>query len=349
MRTGISNESYPYGGNTLTMTHQLLSGLIGIILCNHLIAQGPKYADRGPHNVLLVSSVQLKDDSRDKTIDVLVRYPEGEGPFPIVVFSHGALANKEAFGIASDHWASHGYIVIHPNHADARGGDSRGQSSQRRAAGGTLGALIGGGRIGRVQDITSILDSLDQLESQVPDLKGKLNRDAIAVAGHSFGAYVAQCHGGVKTMVDDQLKNLSDRRVKCVVPISAQGESGNFGLTSESWSEAKVPALHITGTRDRSAPERPGERMGDFQTKMVPFERSPPGDKYLLVIEGANHVAFGGRLRGLRGGADAPVLTKTLSLAFLDAFLKKDADAKAWLDGEASSDWIGSQGKLQRK
>ena len=333
----------------LTMTHHLLSGLIGIILCSQLMAQSPKYADRGTRSVLLASSVQLKDDSRDKTLDVLVRYPDGEGPFPIVVFSHGALANKEAFGIASDHWASHGYIVIHPNHADARGGDSRGQSSQRRAAGGTLGALIGGGRIGRVQDITSILDSLDQLESQVPDLKGKLNRDAIAVAGHSFGAYVAQCHGGVKTMVDDQLTNLSDRRVKCVVPISAQGESGNFGLTSESWSEAKVPALHITGTRDRSAPERPGERMGDFQTKMVPFERSPPGDKYLLVIEGANHVAFGGRLRGLRGGADAPVLTKTLSLAFLDAFLKKDADAKAWLDGKASSDWIGSQGKLQRK
>lgn len=349
MRTGISNESYPYGGNTLTMTHQLLSGLIGIILCSQLMAQSPKYADRGPHNVLLVSSVQLKDDSRDKTIDVLVRHPDGEGPFPIVVFSHGALANKDAFGIASEHWASHGYVVVHPNHADARGGDSRGQFAQRRAAGGTLGALIGGGRIDRVQDITSILDSLDQLEAQAPELKGKLNRDAIAVAGHSFGAYVAQCHGGVKTMVDDQLTNLSDRRVKCVVPISAQGESGNFGLTSESWRDAKVPALHITGTRDRSAPERPGERMGDFRTKMIPFERSPPGNKYLLVIEGANHVSFGGRLRGLRGVADAPALTKTLSLAFLDAFLKKDADAKAWLDGTASSDWIGSQGTLQRK
>jgi predicted dienelactone hydrolase len=331
------------------MTRQILSGLIGIILCSQLIAQGPKYADRGSHEVHLVATVRLLDDSRNKTIDALVRHPDGEGPFPIVVFSHGALANKEAFGIASEHWASHGYIVIHPNHADARGGESPGQLKQRRAAGGTLGALTGGGRIDRVQDITSILDSLDQLEIQIPELKGKLNRKAIAVAGHSYGAYVAQCHGGVKTMVDDTLQNLSDSRVRCVVPISAQGESENFGLTSESWTEAKVAALHITGTRDRSAPERPGERMGDFHTKKIPFDRSPPGDKYLLVIEGANHISFGGRLPRLRGSADAPGLTKTLSLAFLEALLKKDADAKAWLDGQASSDWIGSQGMLERK
>ena len=313
------------------------------------MAQGPKYADRGPHEVLLVPNVQLRDDSRDKAIDVLVRHPDSKGPFPVILFSHGALANKEAFASASDHWASHGYVVIHPNHADSRGGDSRGQITQRRAAGGTLGALTGGGRIDRVQDITTILDSLDHLEAEVPELRGKLSRNAIAVAGHSYGAYVTQCHGGVMTMVDGKLKSLSDPRVKCVVPISAQGESENYGLTKESWTKATVPALHITGTRDRSAPERPGERMGDFHTKTIPFERSPPGDKYLLVIEGANHVSFGGRLGRLRGGGDAPGLTKALSLAFFDAFLKKDSDAKKWLDGQASSDWIGNQGMLQRK
>jgi predicted dienelactone hydrolase len=215
---------------------------------------------------------------------------------------------------------------------------------------GRLEGVVGGNaRIDRVKDITSILDALDQLERQVPPVKGKLDRGAIAVAGHSFGAFVAQCHGGVRTLVDGKLTSLADSRVKCVVPISAQGESENFGLIAESWAEARTPALHITGTRDRSMPQRPGGEMGDVSTKVVPFERSPAGDKYLLIIEGATHVSFGGRLGMMRGGADAAGMTKTVSLAFLDAYLKRDAEAKSWLDGQAATTWLGARAKFRRK
>jgi predicted dienelactone hydrolase len=122
-----------------------------------------------------------------------------------------------------------------------------------------------------------VLDSLDQVEAQIPALWGKLLQEAVAVAGHSFGAFVAQCHGGVKTLADGRLENLSDPRAKCVVCISAQGESQSYGLTAGSRTEARTPAMHITGTRDRSAPDRPGGQMGDVSTKVVPFERSPAG------------------------------------------------------------------------
>jgi predicted dienelactone hydrolase len=76
---------------------------------------------------------------------------------------------------------------------------------------------------------------------------------------------------------------------------------------------------------------------------------SPQGGKYLLVIEGATHVSFGGKLGRLRGGVDAAGLTKSVSLAFLDAYLKQDVQAKAWLNGQPSTAWLGSQAKLQRK
>ncbi len=345
-----------------------------------VVAEGFTYDADGKHKVVTVESVSLSDAARGKAIEVLVRYPDGDGPFPVIVFSHGALASKEAFGSAGEHWASHGYVVIHPNHADARGGEggdglgggrlrgfrevrdrsgegleAEGPDNQEdnRRAGRLLGRLegvVGGNaRIERVKDITSILDASDQLERQVPALKGKLDRGAIAVAGHSFGAYVAQCHGGVRTLVDGKLTNLADPRVKCVVPISAQGESQTFGLTAESWSEARTPALHITGTRDRSMPERPGGQMGDVRTKAVPFERSPGGGKYLLIIEGATHVSFGGRLGMIRGSADAADITKTVTLVFLDAYLKGDADAKSWLDGHGVTNWLGARGKLRQK
>ena len=345
-------------------------------------AEGVPYEAAGKHKVVTVASVLLEDAPRAKAIEVLVRYPEGGGPFPVIVFSHGALSSKEAFGTASEHWASHGYVVIHPNHADARGGEGGGadgvgggrlrdlrEAGDRSAGGlggegsdgrqgnreagrllGRLEGVVGGNaRIDRIKDITSILDAFDQLEAKVPALEGKLDRQSIAVAGHSFGAFVAQCHGGVRTLVNGKLTNLADPRVKCVVPISAQGESQTFGLIAESWAEARTPALHITGTRDRSMPDRPGGQMGDVGTKMVPFERSPAGGKYLLVIEGATHVSFGGRLVNIRGGGDPAALTKSVSLAFFDAYLKHDDEAKAWLDREGATQWLGTQGKLRRK
>ena len=85
-----------------------------------------------------------------------------------------------------------------------------------------------------------MLDSLDQVEAQIPALWGKLLQEAVAVAEHSFGAYVAQCQGGVKTLADGRLENRSDPRVKCVVLISAQYESQSYGLTAGSRTEART-------------------------------------------------------------------------------------------------------------
>lgn len=337
------------------LTYTILFSILNATLCGTISAQESPYSTPGESKVNVVESLTLDDKHRGKNIETLVRYPDGVGTFPIVVFSHGSLSNKETFGPASEHWASHGYVVIHPNHADARSSiGTRGVSQSRLG-----GAAGNSGRIERIKDVTSVLDSLDQVEIEIPALKGKLNRDAVAVAGHSFGAYVAQCHGGVKTLFDDKLENLSDPRVKCVIPISAQGESQSYGLTADSWTDAKTPAMHITGTRDRSAPDRPGGQFGDVSTKVVPFERSPRGGKYLLIIEGATHVSFGGRLGLMRNDplrnkqlttkADAASLTKSVSLAFLEAYLKQDASAKAWLEGQPSAAWLGSQAKLQRK
>ncbi|MFN7772407.1 MAG: alpha/beta hydrolase family protein [Planctomycetota bacterium] len=356
----------------------LILSILSTTFCGTISVQDSPYSARGSKKVILVNTIKLVDKARGKEIEALVRYPDDVGTFPIIIFSHGSFSNKETFDVASEHWASHGYVVIHPNHADARsgtGGMGRSRFGREQESGGSdegkynatntdkqakrrgAGLVIGGfggatsnaARVERIKDISSVLDSLDQVEKQIPSLKGRLNRDAIAVVGHSYGAYVAQCHGGVKTLVNGKLENLSDPRVKCVIPISAQGESESYGLTAESWTDASTPAMHITGTRDRSAPDRPGGQFGDVTTKVVPFERSPRGGKYLLVIEGATHVSFGGKIGRVRGGVDAAGLTKSVSLAFLDAYLKQDVQAKAWLNGQPSTAWLGSQAKLQRK
>jgi predicted dienelactone hydrolase len=116
-----------------------------------------------------------------------------------------------------------------------------------------------------------------------------------------------------------------DRRVQCVLAVSGQG-TGQQGLTDKSWNGVTLPMMTITGTRDRGA----GGQGLDW--KKEPFKYSPPGDKYLVVIDGANHVSFGGGM-GPRGDAIADAVKRS-STSFFDAYLKRSEAAKKYLQSD---------------
>ena len=68
------------------------------------------------------------------------------------------------------------------------------------------------------------------------------------------------------------------------------------------------------------------------------FPALPPGDKYELVLHGAEHSAFGdGALRGDRGtrNPNHHKAIRAISTAFWDATLRGDKGAKAWLQSDA--------------
>lgn len=294
----------------------------------------------GPLTVKSVEAVTLTDAKRKKEIVVRVHYPDAKGPFPVIVFSHGFGAGKEAFGPISQHWASHGYVCIHPRHADARMGTKTADAGKEKSDKGTLRDRFGQGGLGglnspekladRVADVTAVLDALDQIETEIPALKDQLDRKRIGVGGHSYGACVSMLVGGATVEVGGKARSFADPRVKCVLPISAAG-AGEYGLTRDSWKGFAVPALYVTGTKDI----RPGHEAG---WRKEPFDGSPEGDKFFLIIDGANHVSFGGgpgvgRLGALGGGRmeSFTPLVKTSTVAFWDAYLKDDAKAKAFL------------------
>ncbi|GIV09725.1 MAG: hypothetical protein KatS3mg019_1816 [Fimbriimonadales bacterium] len=293
----------------------------------------------GPYAVRAVPTIILHDAKRGKDLQLRMTYPDGKGSFPIIIWSHGATATKDLYQPLIRYWASHGYVCIQPNHSD-----SVALTGRARLTPDTLRDWES-----RPQDIRFILDSLDALEAKVPELKGKLNRKAIGVGGHSFGAHTTQLLAGATTINNGERKSHGDKRPTAFLLISPQGIGRQMGgLDAQSWETLTRPFLLITGTNDR------GLTGESWEWRLDPYKYARSKEKYLLVIEGAWH-GFGG-ITGLRGGAfrnagaENPthrMYVKTASLAFWDAYLKNDPTAKRFLQSDTMTRHTNGQAKLE--
>jgi predicted dienelactone hydrolase len=320
-----------------------------------------RYAGQaGESPVGVIPEGTVRDGTRGKDVLFTVEYPTRPGPYPLIIFSHGFGATRQTYVGLSSHWASQGYVVIKPAHADS--GKLELGTAEKAWADQTPADWRN-----RVRDVTAIIDGLDKIEESYPELKGKIDHTKIAVGGHSYGAFTAMLLGGARTFPGGT--SYADPRVKAVVAMSPQGPSNTFGLTAESWKDVHVPILYMTGTEDRG--------LSDNETpewRRQAFENSPAGDKWLVVIAGARHASFTGRIDPSAGATrtvNDPMLgdprvtrqpnaptedprrpgregseglrirgifsqVKAISLAFWDTYLKSDAEGRTTLEGAGS-------------
>jgi len=330
-------------------------------------AKTPCYkATAGPFAVVSVENLALRDEKRQKDLPVSAYFPKAEattplpadGKFPVIVFSHGAGGSGDMGLPLVNHWASHGYVVLCPTHADSiKLRPQQGQDVSGGAAGVIRRAISREEDwVNRPRDISFLLDSLDTLEAKLPALKGKLDRERIGVGGHSFGAFTAQVVGGatLKLAGKDEPQSLTDKRVKAILQLSGQGRD-QMGLHERSWDSLRLPMLCVTGSLDRGAQGQPPE------WRREPFALAPPGDKYFLFIQGAHHGSFtgrfaegGGRLglfRGAAGGDPKAIFewVKAATTAFWDAYLMGETAAKQFLQSDALGAASRMQAKLERR
>jgi len=298
-------------------------------------------AEAGSTPVGAIPEASLRDGARQRDVGMAVDYPIGAGPYPLIVFSHGYSGSGRGYVGLSSHWASNGYVVIKPSHVDST----------------PLADLTPSSFADRVADVKFVLDSIPALEQKYPELKGKIDATRIGVGGHSLGALTAMLIAGTRTFPG--ARSYADPRVKAVVAMSPQGQRESWGLTKESWAEVRMPVMYMTGDRDKG--------IDDSETpewRREAFELSAPGDKWLVFISGAGHLAFTGRLgvmpeEGMRPatmpdpndpygtnradarrrpasmGDSVRVVSgtiKALSLAFWDAYLRGDAAGKEQLE-----------------
>jgi predicted dienelactone hydrolase len=267
----------------------------------------------------------LQDQQRKKELQVKITYPAAPGRYPVIVFSHGAGGSKDTDAPLTEYWASHGYVCLQPSHADSI---ALAREQGRRMTIFQLLRTIGNDYAGwtnRVRDVSFVIDSLQALQKNYPQLAQRIDASRIGVGGHSYGAWVSQVLGGAKVNLPSGETSLADRRVKAVLLLSPQGiEPNGFGMKNEhSWDELRVPMMLMTGSLDKGL----GGQSPEWRAE--PFRYAPPGNKYLVYFKGADHMTFSAR----RSSPFLATIEKS-SLAFWDAFLKDDAAAKKALDTE---------------
>ncbi|MCC6796509.1 MAG: hypothetical protein IT366_15420 [Candidatus Hydrogenedentes bacterium] len=316
-----------------------------------------RFLARGKHEIEVVHEHILHDAARDKDIPLRIYAPLTGGPYPLVVFSHGAGDSNATSPLLLRHWASHGYVVIAPTHLfGARPLIERSllrlREELRRPQ--TQGPEAWRERTG---DLVSVMNHADALMHDVPLLRGKIDSTRMGIAGHSFGGYTVMLLGGATLTEEGKgvVHRFSDPRPRGVIIISGPGRD-DMGLTRDSWDEFIKPLLVMAGSRD------PGYLPSGTMWRAEPYHFAPPGDKYLLYLRGAHHLSYVGPVidipsrdpaqRGpianwVRTAARSvakvlPAVDQTglfdysriASLAFLDAYVKDDASAIAFLQSK---------------
>lgn len=293
---------------------------------------------KGPFSVVVNQLVVANDAG--SALELTISYPDAVGPFPLLIFSHGNWSSKDKYQPVVNHWVSHGYVVVAPNHADCC---SMVQGIFNSLRYGQVGLIQR-----RVQGINFLLDNISLLERQLDGLKGLIDKERIAITGHSFGAYTAQQLIGAGMFNPDtkSFEYYRDARVKAVVAISPPGPMFDT-ITPESWSQLNKPMLVATGTWDSNAQFWP-----DWRLHKMSFDTAQAGSNYALITQGADHY-FGNLIcRPEREQApqyDALSMLNTVSVAFLDAYLKEDQAAHRFLAGDTLQQITDGFSVLERR
>lgn len=116
--------------------------------------------------------------------------PLAETPakLPVVVLSPGWTAVRHDLFEKADELASHGFVVIAPDHFDAHGVVL---ADGRYVAGGPYRELSASGLRDRVKDCVFITDQLEQWNLHDSFFRGRLNLDEVGVVGFSWGGVTA--------------------------------------------------------------------------------------------------------------------------------------------------------------
>lgn len=276
------------------------------------------------YNVIVLDDVSLSTGERDVFSKIFV--PEGEGPFPVIAFSHGTFSSKDMYDPVLSHWARAGNIVVAPNHVDAnRGRIPNGEEDMHNIV------------LTRSADLSLVADSVDSLQKEYPVLAGKMDSSRLATAGHSLGTLSAMLATGLRERHPETgvISFHDDDRFSAIIMLS---DPGKMALQpAHVWKGMTVPTFMVTSPDDIGL-------MGDgqietrYEMEVLTGQGAPKDSKYLLTIDGLDHY-FGGAIhRDVDKTPDLEALDifKEESVLFLAAIFHDDQVAQKALAAQVN-------------
>jgi dienelactone hydrolase len=301
-------------------------------------SSGKYFLADGPYSLDEIADATVHDAARHAEIHVRLLFPKTAGRFPVIVFSPDNRDSRECCEALVRDWASHGYAIIQFTRAEVLRTEKRANSVQTVRFNRAIRDRAGGPQPGtRALDVTSVIDSLADLQTRFPGLRGKFDSAHIGVAGNAAGAVAAEAIAGALLELPGQSRsNLADPRVRAVVCISPQGP-GQSGLTEQSFDQLILPYLGVTGDRD-TAPAK----FAAAAWHKAPFQRSQPGEKYELFVHGDEEtsivserpMALGDSSENAKPTGSMASHIHAATVAFWDAYLKHDIAAKRYLQSD---------------
>jgi predicted dienelactone hydrolase len=286
--------------------------------------------------------LEIEDTKRSREIPIRVYLPTEKAAAPVVLFSHGLGGNREGSAFLGKHWASRGYVAVflqHPGSDDSVWKDlpiAQRMAALKQAAGLKEFLL-------RVQDVSAVLDQLEVWNKDTARaFAGRFDLKRVGMSGHSFGAVTTQAVSG---QVAPLGKGFTDSRIKAAVIMSPSGPAN--GNTKQAFGSVKIPWMLLTGTKDTNP-----INGADAKTRLVVFPDLSPGSKYQLVLDKAEHSAFGDRaLPGEteRRNPNHHRAILAVTTAFWDAYLRNDEQARMWLNNDAVRSVLEKDDQWQMK
>lgn len=291
----------------------------------------------GPHSVTSTATA-LHDPAQDRDIPLHVTAPAEAGRYPVVVFSHGAFCYPQNYATVIEHWASHGYIVIAPDHLDS-------PNSRERMGPEQFARLLES----RIRDLSFVSDSVTQIAASA-SIAAAPDPSRMAIAGHSFGGMLAQIKIGLRLLDPRAGAAVSeaDPRFRAAVIMSGVGQMPQ--MAADAFNGIDRPLIANGGTLDVGNVGT--GQIFPWEWRLSPYTLAPPGDKYAVTVDRADHY-FGGLIcRADRGGEDdqqGVAIVRALQTAFLDAYLKDDQRAQRFLRSADIARLTDGRARLERK
>jgi predicted dienelactone hydrolase len=267
---------FAVGHRTREVRYEPLGDGVERTITVHFWYPAERAEGRHPRYLGLFTDAEVHDDAPAAD-------PVHAGGYPVHIYSHGHLAYAGSSAFLVHHFASHGWVVVAPDHTDN-----------------TLADNVEPRPIPlyyhRPMDMSAALDALESLESGDP--LARAATEEVVMSGHSYGAFTvwptigatydrervrAHCEMDAaeprctQAELEAFFSGLEDPRVVAALPMAGSLDPNWFG--EDGHRGVDVPVVDMTGSED------------DVGTAGQ-FERIEGIDYTWIDIEGGCHQTF---------------------------------------------------------